>query len=56
MRNQSHLVKEAELTPLADKNGHVVVICDPPWFDERKNTQYPMLQRVHRHLNLAART
>ena len=34
--NTATLVAYAELTPVADTRGHVVVICDPPWFDERK--------------------
>jgi hypothetical protein len=33
--NQS-VLKEAQLTPIADTKGYEVFICDPPWFDSRK--------------------
>ena len=30
------LSRDAELTPVSDKKGHDILICDPEWFDERK--------------------
>lgn len=30
------LSRDAELTPVSDKKGHDTLICDPEWFDERK--------------------
>lgn len=30
------LSRDADLTPVSDKKGHEIAICDPEWFDERK--------------------
>jgi hypothetical protein len=30
------LRRETPLTPVADKQGHEILICDPEWFDEKK--------------------
>lgn len=34
--NKTILRKEDELTPLTDKNGIVILICDPGWFDKKE--------------------
>lgn len=33
------LIKNAELTPKPEKKGVEIFICDPPWFDEQKNSR-----------------
>jgi hypothetical protein len=30
------LSRDADLTPVSDKKGHEIVMCDPEWFDVRK--------------------
>ncbi len=34
--NAPALRRETPLTPVADKQGHEILICDPAWFDEKK--------------------
>jgi hypothetical protein len=36
MANNAALRRETPLTPVADKQGHEILICDPEWFDEKK--------------------
>lgn len=37
--NAPALRRETPLTPVADKQGHEIMICDPEWFDEKKTYQ-----------------
>ena len=34
--NAPALRRETALTPVADKQGHEILICDPEWFDDKK--------------------
>ena len=45
------LSRDADLTPVSDKKGHEIAICNPEWFDERK--QYKIANAPARTASLS---